>query len=243
MLWQGLCIPWCWMFTIFTMVFQSTFVVNNMIYCHDTSIVTLPWCIFYIFVSIWTLVLTETMVTIVCIVNMWFIWSWTYSLILTELKMTRWARANNVHKHKAADATPWKQLKASGKAGEAGTSAGGRYVKQGPGVKKHNKKKQEHDTDDVNGFLEYLKQTGQTPEDQDLREEVATALKKDTRRENRRIKRQDTKKNNMVRSRMHVTWLLWELFSTMEYNSVFFSPRSFEFISLFYLSSYIFSLS
>ncbi len=116
--------------------------------------------------------------------------------------MTRWARANNVHKHKAADATPWKQLKASERAGEAGTSSGGPHVKPGPGVKKHHfkKKKPEHDSDDVNGFLEYLKQAGQTPEDQDLREEVETALKKDERRENRRIKRQNTKKNNMVRN-------------------------------------------
>ncbi|XP_016302706.1 zinc finger CCHC domain-containing protein 9-like isoform X1 [Sinocyclocheilus anshuiensis] len=114
--------------------------------------------------------------------------------------MTRWARANNVHKHKAADTTPWKQLKASGNAGEAGTRAGGRHIQQGPGVKKHNPKKKtrEHDSDDVNGFLEYLKQTGQTAPDRDLRGEVATAVKKDVRRENRRMKRQNTKKNNMI---------------------------------------------
>lgn len=118
--------------------------------------------------------------------------------------MTRWARANNVHKHKAADATQWKQLKASGNKGEAGTRAAGRHIHQGPGVKKHNPKKKtrEHDSDDVNGFLEYLKQTGQTTPDRDLRGEVATALKKDERRENRRIKRQNTKKNNMVRNWM-----------------------------------------
>lgn len=120
--------------------------------------------------------------------------------------MTRWARANNVHKNKAADATPWKQLKANGNAGESGTSRGDRHIQRGAGVKKPNpkKEKREHDSDDVNGFMEYLKQTGQTlqkrtPAHRDLREEVATALKKDQRRENRRIKRQNVKKNNMVR--------------------------------------------
>ncbi|XP_067290150.1 zinc finger CCHC domain-containing protein 9 [Pseudorasbora parva] len=119
--------------------------------------------------------------------------------------MTRWARANNVHKNKAADATPWKQLKASGKTGESGTSTGGRHIQRGAGGEKPYPKikKREHDGDDVNGFMEYLKQTGQalyrkTPADRDLREDVATALKKDKRREDRRIKRQNVKKTNMV---------------------------------------------
>lgn len=132
--------------------------------------------------------------------------------------MTRWARANNVHKHKPADATPWKQLKASGSTEGPGTSAGGHasthdrapkaplHIQKGQGIKKPNKKTQEHETEDVNGFLEYLKQTGQTLQKRppgkydDLREEVAIALKKDERRENRRIKRQNTKKSNMVRA-------------------------------------------
>lgn len=120
--------------------------------------------------------------------------------------MTRWARANNIHKNKAADATPWKQLKANGNAGQSGTSSGRRHIQQGAGIKKPNPKKgtRDHDSDDVNGFMEYLKQTGQTlqkkrPVDRDLREEVATALKKDQRRENRRLKRQNAKKDNMVR--------------------------------------------
>lgn len=76
-------------------------------------------------------------------------------------------------------------------------------------MKKPNRKKKEYIDDDVNGFLEYLKQTGQPlpkgekkgrEEDQDVREEVATALIKDRRRDNRRIKRQKDKKNNMVRT-------------------------------------------
>ncbi|KAG1943883.1 zinc finger CCHC domain-containing protein [Pimephales promelas] len=118
--------------------------------------------------------------------------------------MTRWARANNVHKNKAADATPWKQLKANRNAGESGTSGGGRHIQRGAGGTKSNSKRKivEHNIDDVNGFMEYLKQTGQelqkkTPADRDLREDVATALKKDGRREHRRIKRQNVKKNNM----------------------------------------------
>lgn len=134
--------------------------------------------------------------------------------------MTRWARANNIHKHKTADATPWKQLKANGDAGGPETSSGDRGgqanghnrapnaprpVQHGRGINKPIKNKHGHDTEDVNGFLEYLRQTGQTLQrrtpgkgNEDLREEVAIALKKDERREHRRIKRQQTKKNNMV---------------------------------------------
>ncbi|XP_057177932.1 zinc finger CCHC domain-containing protein 9 [Triplophysa rosa] len=130
--------------------------------------------------------------------------------------MTRWARANNIHKCKPADATPWKQLKASGNTERPGSSAGGQasthdraskaplHIQKGQGIKKPNEKKQEHETEDVNGFLEYLKQTGQTLQKgppgkyDDLREEVAVALKKDERRENRRIKRQNTKTSNMI---------------------------------------------
>lgn len=131
--------------------------------------------------------------------------------------MTRWARANNHHKQKPADATPWHQLKANG-AGEQKSQAGGSSTSGGaekapekdrlrrtiPGisaVKKPNRKKKEYADEDVNGFLEYLQQTGQhLPEGGDggLREEVKTALKKDSRRENRRVKRQNDKKNKMV---------------------------------------------
>ncbi|XP_051971538.1 zinc finger CCHC domain-containing protein 9 [Xyrauchen texanus] len=129
--------------------------------------------------------------------------------------MTRWARANNIHKHKPADATPWKQLKANRNAEKARTSSGDqrtpkalRHIQERPGLSKpYINKKREHNSEDVNGFMEYLKQTGQTLQkkrhgvastDQDLQEEVATALKKDKRREDRRLKRQHVKKNNMV---------------------------------------------
>lgn len=71
------------------------------------------------------------------------------------------------------------------------------------------KKKEYHDKSDVNGFLEYLQETGQSlprgaggggggQEDRGLREEVETALWKDRRREDRRIKRQDNKKSSML---------------------------------------------
>lgn len=74
-------------------------------------------------------------------------------------------------------------------------------------MKKPNRKKKDYVSEDVNGFLEYLQQTGQPlprgdkggrEEEQELREEVETALKKDKRREDRRIKRQNDKKNKMV---------------------------------------------
>lgn len=76
-------------------------------------------------------------------------------------------------------------------------------------MKKPNRKKKDYVDEDVNGFLEYLQQTGQTlpkgdrgagEEEREFRAEVETALKKDRRREDRRIKRQKEKKNNMVRA-------------------------------------------
>lgn len=157
--------------------------------------------------------------------------------------MTRWARANNVHKNKPAEATPWSQLRAGGGGRGGGGRGGGRggghpgssggpfkqgghpgssggSFKQGgqrdylrgtqPGgsdIKKPNRKKKEYLDEDVNGFMEYLQQSGQRltkgdrggREDvQELREEVETALKKDRRREDRRVKRQNDKKSNMV---------------------------------------------
>lgn len=136
--------------------------------------------------------------------------------------MTRWARANNHHKQKPSDATPWDQLKAKeaggGKSRSGGSASSGGADKggekdhlrrtiptvRGSAVKKPNRKKKEYADEDVNGFLEYLQQTGQQlpnggdGEDQELREEVKTALKKDSRRETRRVKRQNDKKNKMV---------------------------------------------
>lgn len=134
--------------------------------------------------------------------------------------MTRWARANNVHKQKPAEATPWSQLKARRGAGEPGSSEGPACNKQKPqderlrrtqpggsAVKKPNRKKKEYVDEDVNGFLEYLQQTGQSlpqgerrgnEEKQQFKEELETALKKDRRREDRRLKRQNVKKKRMV---------------------------------------------
>ncbi|KAI4890440.1 hypothetical protein NFI96_010818 [Prochilodus magdalenae] len=134
--------------------------------------------------------------------------------------MTRWARANNVHKHKAAEATPWSQLKTGKAEGNAetetrsrkgrssgprvrdGASCSTRQALPGPFKKKPNKKREL----DVNGFMEYLKKTGQPldlgPQNGASEElnfdDVATAIGKDKRTEARRIKRQNTKKNNMV---------------------------------------------
>lgn len=152
--------------------------------------------------------------------------------------MTRWARANNVHKQKPAEATPWSQLKASrGGAGKHGSSGNPACNKQKPqndhlrrtqpgsAVKKPNRKKKEYVDEDVNGFLEYLQQTGQSlptgerrgsEEKQQFKEEVETALKKDRRREDRRLKRQNVKKKNMVCS--HPTTLVALCCLTMTYS-------------------------
>lgn len=134
--------------------------------------------------------------------------------------MTRWARANNVHKHKPAEATPWSQLRtrrppgAGGGDGGSSSTAGVKGVAErnplrktqpsGSAIKKPNGKKKQYVSEDVNGFLEYLQQTGQhlakksQEGEHELREEVQNALKKDKKREDRRIKRQTNKKNKMV---------------------------------------------
>ncbi|KAG8010435.1 Zinc finger CCHC domain-containing protein 9 [Nibea albiflora] len=79
--------------------------------------------------------------------------------------MTRWARANNVHKHKPAEATPWSQLRGGGGGGRGGGGHSG--PSRGPqrdhlrgtqpggsAVKKPNRKKKEYVDEDVNGFME-----------------------------------------------------------------------------------------
>lgn len=70
-------------------------------------------------------------------------------------------------------------------------------------VRKPNRKKKDYTNVDVNGFMEYLQQSGRPlPRGEggarELREEVEIALKKDRRREDRRIKRQTDKKSQMV---------------------------------------------
>ncbi|XP_033934120.1 zinc finger CCHC domain-containing protein 9 [Pseudochaenichthys georgianus] len=181
--------------------------------------------------------------------------------------MTRWARANNVHKHKPSEATPWSQLREGGGGREGGRGRGGggggreggrggggreggggggggwkeglpgsiKYgtiLPLGSAVKKPNRPKKEYESEDVNGFLEYLQQSGQPlpgmgrggglgerggrmgerggrmgerggrmgggDEMQEIREEVALALNKDRRREDRRVKRQDDKRGSML---------------------------------------------
>lgn len=130
--------------------------------------------------------------------------------------MTRWARANNIHKHKPAQATPWSQFKAgrSGYRGHSGDSSQHdqrgdltRTLASSSAVRKPNHKKKDYVNEDVNGFMEYLQQTGQPlPRtdnrgmrlDRELVQEVETALKKDRRREDRRIKRQTDKKTKMA---------------------------------------------
>ncbi|CAL9682446.1 unnamed protein product [Knipowitschia caucasica] len=128
--------------------------------------------------------------------------------------MTRWARANNVHRHKPSEATPWNQLRQGQRAAQSSGSSTNQTCKndhlrrtqpQGGIVKKPNHKK-DYVSEDVNGFMEYLQQSGQMqhktdkniqPRELDFAEEVQTAFKKDQRREDRRIKRQNDKKSKM----------------------------------------------
>ncbi|XP_053265208.1 zinc finger CCHC domain-containing protein 9 isoform X1 [Podarcis raffonei] len=121
--------------------------------------------------------------------------------------MTRWARANVTHNKKALDATPWEHMK-NDATGSATTdrkqSSSNNFSLRSTQGKKKNKKKKDYMNEDVNGFMEYLKQNSQTLHkgevinSREAKDEIATALKKDRRREGRRVKRQEMKKNTMV---------------------------------------------
>ncbi|KAM6109461.1 zinc finger CCHC domain-containing protein 9 [Phoenicopterus ruber ruber] len=116
--------------------------------------------------------------------------------------MTRWARRNGAPGEKALDATPWEEM-VSGPAGREGRSGPLSLKKEQEKRKKKNKKKKDYLNEDVNGFAAYLKQSVQGGEvaeapSAELEKEVAIALKKDKRREDRRLKRQEMKKNAMV---------------------------------------------
>ncbi|XP_006005416.1 zinc finger CCHC domain-containing protein 9 [Latimeria chalumnae] len=130
--------------------------------------------------------------------------------------MTRWARANNIHRKKALDATPWGKLKQGSVSEE--TRPGRFQQRRRPCASGTNsfrgsdqsrfkgKKKKDYENEDVNGFMEYLRNSGQvfyngtimSVDSKEVKEEIALALKKDRRREERRLQRQQNKKNNMV---------------------------------------------
>ncbi|XP_072923213.1 zinc finger CCHC domain-containing protein 9 [Hemitrygon akajei] len=130
--------------------------------------------------------------------------------------MTRWARANNIHKKKVSEATPWSQMKQNG--GPSQAKASGKFSKN-QRAKHGNKpqqvrrkesewyhKKEEYHSEDVNGFMDYLKNTGRalhkgtlvSVDSEEINSDAALALKKDQRREHRRLKRQAQKKNAMI---------------------------------------------
>lgn len=75
-----------------------------------------------------------------------------------------------------------------------------------PGQTEEEQEEKEYLNEDVNGFMDYLREHAhggpQGPalaaDSEDVREEVARALKKDSRREGRRLKRQAAKRNAMV---------------------------------------------
>ncbi|XP_014815972.1 PREDICTED: zinc finger CCHC domain-containing protein 9 [Calidris pugnax] len=113
--------------------------------------------------------------------------------------MTRWARRNGPPGQKVLEATPWEEM-ANGPQGRSGPLS---LKKEQEKRKKKNKKKKDYLNEDVNGFAAYLEQSSQgggvaKEESAGLEKEVAIALKKDKRREDRRLKRQERKKNAMV---------------------------------------------
>uniref|UniRef100_A0A3B1KCE7 Zinc finger, CCHC domain containing 9 n=1 Tax=Astyanax mexicanus TaxID=7994 RepID=A0A3B1KCE7_ASTMX len=112
--------------------------------------------------------------------------------------MTRWARANNVHKARPTEPTPWAELRTPQEGGveERGSRREGGVEERG--------KRRKGEVDDVNGFMEYLKRTGQSlahgsaaPLDSG-EEGFASFLRKDQRREKRRLKRLQAKSSSMV---------------------------------------------
>ncbi|TTK47641.1 Zinc finger CCHC domain-containing protein 9 [Bagarius yarrelli] len=116
--------------------------------------------------------------------------------------MTRWAK--HVNKHKSVNAASWSQLRA-GIAGRPNSSAS--RSRDNTSRRSSDGKEADKNSHDVNGFMEYLKHKRNPlpngrqrvkPEEQDLREALTTALKKNNRREGRRIKRQNAKKSSMV---------------------------------------------
>ncbi|NWH48788.1 ZCHC9 protein, partial [Fregata magnificens] len=111
------------------------------------------------------------------------------------------ARRNGAPGDKALDATPWEEM-ASGPAGREGRP-GPLSLKKGPEKRRKKKKKKAYLNEDVNGFAAYRQQGWRAGEvagagSAELAKEVATALKKDRRREDRRLKRQEMKRNAMV---------------------------------------------
>ncbi|KAM8961910.1 zinc finger CCHC domain-containing protein 9 [Pelodytes ibericus] len=111
--------------------------------------------------------------------------------------MTRWARSNNsnvaVRNRKVCAATPWGELKQQGskRRDHAATyKRGAQEDWRGPQEEKKRKtsnKKDSYVNQDVNGFREHQ-------EEQD----GISFLRKDQRREDRRMKRQTTKKDKMI---------------------------------------------
>lgn len=118
--------------------------------------------------------------------------------------MTRWARAKNIHKHISAGAASWHQLRA-GIVGR-GNSADSLLQDGASHCYSDGKRANKNGQFYMNRFKDYMKhkrqplpkgQRGIATEELDVRE-VAVALKKNRRRENRRIKRQHATKSNMV---------------------------------------------
>ncbi|NXY86890.1 ZCHC9 protein, partial [Alcedo cyanopectus] len=109
--------------------------------------------------------------------------------------MTRWARRNGPASDKALAATPWEEM-VSGPRGPQGHSGFLSVKKEKEKRQKKNRRKKPYLNEDVNGFAAHLQQN--LPAAGGLQEEVARALKKDKRREDRRLKRREMKKNAMV---------------------------------------------
>lgn len=142
--------------------------------------------------------------------------------------MTRWARVTTTQNKRPFPATSWEDMKKGSSEGQSQNlpkskqlEANRLFLKNDTPQAKHkkDKKKKEYLNEDVNGFMEYLRQNSQmlhngeviATDSQKVREEIEVALKKDSRREGRRLKRQTAKKNAMVRlsllSQCYVLWL------------------------------------
>lgn len=140
--------------------------------------------------------------------------------------MTRWARVTTTQNKRPFPATSWEDMKKGSSEGQSQNLPKSKQLEanrlslknDAPQAKhKKNKKKKEYLNEDVNGFMEYLRQNSQmlhngeviATDSQKVREEIEVALKKDNRREGRRLKRQAAKKNAMVRLSLLSHYVVW----------------------------------
>ncbi|XP_078736949.1 zinc finger CCHC domain-containing protein 9-like [Lampetra fluviatilis] len=102
--------------------------------------------------------------------------------------MTRWARANNAHRKRPGDATPW----------EVQQQEQNQETREQNQETRKKAKKAKYEDPDVNGFLAAQRAARAGGAGDGAGVDAATAGKRERRREERRLRRQHKKLGNMV---------------------------------------------